>query len=89
MTDKYDLKLRDSFEGETISFLEALEMARVHERKQGNKKTWNKRLPKCPDCNGKMVIVCEEVYKNGINALAHSGCSQEEMTKSFGWKARK
>jgi hypothetical protein len=38
MTDKYDINLRDAFEGETISFLEALEMARVHERKNGMRK---------------------------------------------------
>jgi hypothetical protein len=38
VTSKYDLKLRDSFEDGTISFLEALDMARADECKSNRVK---------------------------------------------------
>lgn len=29
-------------------------------------KDWDSRLPKCPDCGGRTIVVCEKVHKNAM-----------------------
>ena len=60
----------------------------VREAAERRKERYEK-MPKCPTCNGRMVVVCEKTYKNAMNALARSGYSQKKMIKTFGWKVKK